>query len=87
MYSHSALLSGWSSAAVNIQPAQLVMLRMASGPVASAAAQSAGSLREDAVFFSGTVIIKASCARVSATYKTRISSLNVSVRMACASAA
>ena len=60
---------------------------MASGPVASAAAQSAGSLREDAVFFSGTVISKASCARVSATYKTRISSLNVSVRMACASAA
>ena len=50
VYSHSALLSGWSSAAVKIQPAQLVMLRMASGPVASAAAQSAGSLREDAAF-------------------------------------
>ena len=57
------------------------------GPVASAAAQTAGVFSELAVFFSGTVIISASCARVSATYKTRISSLRVSVRIACASAA
>ena len=42
---------------------------------------------ELAAFFSGIVIISASWARVSATYKTRISSLSVSVRMAWASAA
>ena len=56
MYSHSALLSGWSSAAVKIQPAQLVMLRMASGPVASAWAQRAGVFSELAAFFSNPTI-------------------------------
>ena len=87
MYPHSASLSGCSMAAVSIHPAQLPILRIDSLPVASAAAQRAGVFSALAAFFSGTVMMSASWARVSATYRTRISSLNVSVRMAWASAA
>ena len=83
----SASLPGCSIAAVSSHPAQLPMPRIDSGPVASAAAQRAGSFSALSVRLSGTVMISASCARVSATYSTRISSLKVSVRMACASAA
>ena len=84
--SHSAWLSGCSSAAVISHAPQLLILCSISGVAASVWAQSAGSLVPDAAAM-GAVMISASCARVSATYKMRISSLTVSARMAWVSAA
>ena len=87
VFAHSAPLSGWRSAAVSSQPDQLWKSCRASGPVMPALAYRAGALRAPAASFNGRVMNSASCARVRATYKMRISSLRVSVRMVWESAA
>ncbi len=65
-----------SIAAVSNQPAQLPMPRSDSGQWPRLQ-QRAGSFNALSVRLGSTVMISASCARVNATYSTRISSLNV----------